>query len=1308
MNRSIARSADPEEIGGSSQIVPLTEAASALWFAQALDPENPIFNTGQIVEIDGPLDVAAFARAITGLGEEADALRVRVLDHEHQALKGNGLHLEIIDCSNDPEPRRAAHTGIAADMDRPLDLAHDAPVCQRLYKLGTESFLWYQRLHHIVTDGFATQLATARVAELYNSAISGIPDGRPLSSLARALDTERAYRGSTQRDTDSSFWKETLAELDSVTGMKSGAARTARRYDHAEILLDETVCADLIALEQAHRLPWPDVLTAFSGAYYARHTTSDEALLGLAFMGRFGSRAARVPTMLMNILPLRLPVQEDVSLVEWLQDATIRMVQARRHGRYRQEWIRRDLGLSGAQHRLYGPLVNILPFDANPRLQGVKTALTPLGTGPVDDITISFRGDPRNRLALQIDTNPNLWGPGECETHAARLANFIREGLRASRLGQRLKGVATVLPSEHEWLVSTLNDTAHPVATGTLTGAIETAFTRFADKEALRFGATSLTYRELDERSGALAERLIDAGAGRDRLVAVALPRSIELVIALFAILRAGAAYLPLDATQPRARLERIMASACPVALLTDGRSDLGSVTTMPPSSWPRRRTGRSLPEVAPGDLAYVIYTSGSTGEPKGVAVEHGAIINRLEWMANAYGMAADDVVLQKTPMTFDVSVWEFFLSILNGGTLAVAPPETHKDPVALIDLVRSNGVTTMHFVPSMLMSFLAEPKSSGLKLRRVFVSGEELTADLRDCFHQHIVAELHNLYGPTEAAVDVSYWPAVANDSSAPVPIGRPVWNTRLYVLDRHLRPVPPGVEGHLHIAGRQLAREYLGRPDLTNKRFIPDPFHPGERMYVTGDLARLREDGAIVYLGRSDHQVKLRGLRIELGEIETALTAHPAVLHSVAVLREDEPNDPRIIAYATLRDAVGPEQLSDFLREQVPDYMLPSAILIVKELPLSTAGKLDRKALPAPPRKGGRGRPPETETERLVAMLFRRVLSLESEVSAHDNFFDLGGHSLLAVELMLHLREIAGRDPGLGTLFEHPTVARLAATLDAGDEDHGGLQPLLKLSDAAEDCPFVFLIHPAGGISWCYGSLARALAPCHQVWGLQAEALSPDMPAPRSLEAMAQRYAEHIAFLTGGCPVALGGWSVGGILAQTVAVRLQAIGMSVDFVVMLDSYPADCWRDEPDPGPGAELKALLAIGGHDPDALPDLPLTREAVTAFLTESGSPLGQLPAEALDGMVRVVGLNNRLVREHRHELFRGQILHFRATQTPGQRSLDPQTWRPYALNVTVHDVAAIHAHMTGTEALTEIVPVMSQWLDIFVPAKENRP
>ncbi|MFI0822816.1 amino acid adenylation domain-containing protein, partial [Streptomyces sp. NPDC021098] len=525
-------------------------------------------------------------------------------------------------------------------------------------------------------------------------------------------------------------------------------------------------------------------------------------------------------------------------------------------------------------------------------------------------------------------------------------------------------------PDERHQLLRAWNDTGRDVLTVTVAELFAAQVVRTPQATALVAGDTRLSYARLNAWANRIAHWLIGQGVRPGDTVAVALPRSAELVVALLATHKAGAAYLPLDLDYPAERTEFMSRDAEPTYTI----DDLDLLRGL--------RDGEAMdPAVAqdPSLPAYVIYTSGSTGRPKGVVVPHRAIVNRLLWMQDEYRLGPDDRVLQKTPASFDVSVWEFFWPLVTGSTLVVTEPGGHKDPAYLSRLIQAEGVTTVHFVPSMLDAFLADA-SAGLctTLSRVMCSGEALPADLAAQFHRTLPhAELHNLYGPTETAVDVTSWHSVAD--SGVVPIGRPVWNTRLYVLDAALRPLAPGVPGELYIAGAQLADGYLRRPGVTAERFVANPFGAtGERMYRTGDLARWTADGALQFLGRTDQQVKVRGFRIEPGEIEAALTAHPAVHRALVVARQNN-----LVAYAVPEEGgeVDAQNIREQLRATLPDHMIPTAVVPMDQLPLTPNGKVDRGALPVPDfgvLVSAGGREPRSAREVALCGVFAEVLGV------------------------------------------------------------------------------------------------------------------------------------------------------------------------------------------------------------------------------------------------------------------------------------------------------------------------------------------
>ncbi|HEY0601297.1 MAG TPA: amino acid adenylation domain-containing protein, partial [Herpetosiphonaceae bacterium] len=650
-----------------------------------------------------------------------------------------------------------------------------------------------------------------------------------------------------------------------------------------------------------------------------------------------------------------------------------------------------------------------------------------------------------------------------------------------------------------------------------LHGLIEAQVERTPDAVAVIAEAgtrerVALSYRELNARANQLARHLQTLGVKTNTLVGIAMERSLEMVVGLLGVLKAGAAYVPIDPSYPAERVQWMLDDAQVPVLLTQERliaqlPEHAATTLCLDRDWPAiaENDEHNLPPTTqPDDLAYVIYTSGSTGRPKGAMNTHRAIANRLLWMQDTYGLTAEDRVLQKTPFSFDVSVWEFFWPLLTGARLVMARPGGHQDPAYLADVIAQQQITTLHFVPSMLEHFLDAPNLSQCRsLRRVICSGEALSFELTRRFFERLSAELHNLYGPTEAAVDVTSWACDPNDERRVVPIGYPIANTQLHIIDQQMQPVPLWVPGELLIGGVQLARGYLNRPDLTAERFIPDPFSttPGSRLYRTGDLARFREDGSIEYLGRLDHQVKLRGFRIELGEIEATLRTYPGLREAVVVAREDQPGDQRLIAYVVEEPRTGAlwakqepneqtnkEQtnkgvetdsspspaaageggversetgvragedllpaLRAFLGQRLPEYMIPSAFVVLDALPLSPNGKVDRKALPAPdstrPELATGYVEPRSAVEQVVAGVWTDIVGVE-QVGVFDNFFTLGGNSLHVIQVLTRLRQIFHVDLPARSLLEAPTVDELAQRILALETRPGQIDRIAQVA--------------------------------------------------------------------------------------------------------------------------------------------------------------------------------------------------------------------------------------------------------------------
>ncbi|GHG47184.1 non-ribosomal peptide synthetase [Streptomyces griseocarneus] len=1305
--------------------LPLTGAQSGMWYAQALDPGSPALNTAEYLDIHGDIDPVLFAEALHRTVGEAEALRVRLVDTPAGPRQlpvavpapGSGFPLHTADLRERGDAGRAVAAATAwmrADLAVPFDLAGGPLFAHALFRVGDRRWLWYQRVHHAVLDGYGYALVARRVAEVYTALATGGDAGpSPFGRLAALVEEDAAYRDSATCERDRDHWRRHMAGRPAVPTLSGRAALPSRTTVRHTAHLGPEAAARLRELAASVRATWPDVLFAAQALYLSRATGRQDVVLGLPMMGRMGSVALRVPGMVMNVLPLRLTVTPDATFAELTRQADLGIRDARRHQRYRYADLRRDLGLLGEGTALVGPLVNVMPFDYGLTFAGARCDAHNLSGGPVDDLTVNIydRAD-GSGLRIDYDANPASYEDGEVAAHQHRFLDLLTR-IAAGDPHRPLSELCLATDEERERELTEFNDTATDLPPTTLIGPIEARAARTPHATALIADGRSWTYAELNTRANRLARHLIGLGVRPGVLAAVALPRSADLVVALLAVLKAGGAYVPLDVEHPPARLALVLEDTAPACLLTDTatraaalpETDVPAVLLDDPAL--AAALDRQLPTdpgraLTPHHPAYVIHTSGSTGRPKGVVVPHSAIDNRLRWMQGQYGLTAGDRVLHKTPTGFDVSVWELFWPLREGATLVLAGPGEHRDPAALARTVREHGITIAHFVPSALALFLDEADGE-LPLRDVFASGETLPRALADRFHATLPGTaLHNLYGPTEAAVDVSHHRCEPG-GTGPVPIGRPVWNTRLHVLDAALQPCPPGVTGELYIAGAQLATGYLGRPDLTAARFVRDPFGaPGERMYRTGDLARRREDGVLEYAGRADRQVKLRGQRIEPGEVEAALTGDPRVAAACVTVREDRPGDRRLVAHVTPASVdaaaeagpLDPRALRAALAARLPEAMVPSAVVVLDAFPLGPNGKLDRAALPAPAPVLGDRRPGDAREETL-ARLFADVLGLERPPGVDDGFFDLGGDSLLAARLVARVRDALGADLDLGTLFRAPTPAALAARVAAGRTDDA-LGPLLPLRRTGTRTP-LFVLPPAVGLGWCYAGLTARLGAEQPVYALQARGLAGDAPPAAGLEEMAADCLARIREVRPHGPYRLLGWSFGGNLAHAVAVLLRDAGEKVELLALLDSYPGDVWRGRPAPAEADAFAELLRMAGEEPAG--DTPVTRRQIVAALRkEIGTPAAALREETVAAMARAAVHHAALTRRHRPGVFDGDVLFFTAASSGGEDRPSRDAWRPYVGGDLINrDLDCPHAAMTRPGPVDAIAETVARYL-----------
>ncbi|MGW8554510.1 amino acid adenylation domain-containing protein [Streptomyces tubercidicus] len=1056
-------------------MIPLSYAQRRLWFLNRLEDGKALYNMPLALRLTGRLDREALRAALADVVERHESLRT-VFPERDGEPRQRILRMDKVDVA--VEERSCAigelTATLAAEAGHHFDLTTDIPLRVVLLEPAADDHILLLVLHHVAGDGWSLAPLARDVSTAYAARAEGrAPAWQPLPvQYADYALWQRELLGD-EHDPDSlmarqiSYWRTALAGLPDEATLPGDRVRPAvgsHRGGSVPFAVDAAVHARLAGLARECGASVFMAVQAALAALLSRMGAGEDVPIGSPVAGRTEEALEDAVGFFVNTMVLRTDVSGEPTFRELLGRVRQSALAAFAHQDVPFERLVEALNpvRSTGRHPLFQVMLafqnNDLPVVDLPGLRVAPQHL-PRGGAKFDvhvEAGESFVAGAPSGITGSVDYSADLYDRETVGVFAERLTAFL-----AAVCAEPDRAVTQhdIAAARDRRLLADVNDTDRQVTVTTLTHLLEEQATRTPDAPALVFDEATLTYGELDARANQLARRLIALGAGPETSVALALPRSVELMVALLAVLKSGAAYVPVDPDYPADRIAYMLDDAAPVALLTT-RDLTGRLTHTAcarlvldePSLRAELTTyaTRKLTDaerttaLRPRHPAYMIYTSGSTGRPKGVQVEHAAIVNRLLWMRAEYGVDASDRVLQKTPSSFDVSVWEFFLPLLSGATLVMARPGVHREPARLAETIQRHAVTMTHFVPSVLHAFVSEPSSAACtSLRHVVCSGEALPTDLAARFHDLLDARLHNLYGPTEAAVDVTFHRAGDAATGGGVPIGRPVWNTRVYVLDRALRPAPPGVVGELYLTGDQLARGYAQRSALTAERFVASPFEDGARMYRTGDLVRWTRDGDLVFVGRADHQVKLRGLRIELDEIATVLAAAPGVSWTTVVVHDRTPGDQVLVAYLRGDGACDEATLRTHVAAALPDYMVPSAFVLLDTVPLTPSGKLDRTALPAPEFSTvGTGRAPATATEEVLCGIFAEILGVP-RVDADDDFFASGGHSLLAIRLLARVRTVFDVDLPLRAVFETPTVAGLAACVQ---QSTTGARPAIR----------------------------------------------------------------------------------------------------------------------------------------------------------------------------------------------------------------------------------------------------------------------
>jgi amino acid adenylation domain-containing protein len=1015
---------------------PLSTAQRSVWLAHQRDPSGRRYTCAEYLDVRGPLDLAALDAAWTALCGEAEVLRIGAIvgDEElQQVIEPTAAPLRRVDVSAAPDPERAGHGWMQADLAAPVDLVAGSPHSYAVLRLDRDRHFIYYRLHHTVVDGYGVHLIGRRLAELYIAGLGGTDPGQPLAPLSVVLEESAAYRAGPDHDADRGWW---TARFRGRTEPSMLSARPAadRPGDGAPLirrtgLLPAADVGRLAAVAQRCGGTWQTLMLAATAGYVHRITGRRHVTLGLPVTGRRTAAARRVVAMATTTVPLLLDVRPGDRLADLVPAVTAVLRETLRHDRYRLEELHQDLGLQGQEGALLGPIVNFMPYDPVLAFGEARAQSHNLASGPVVDLTFGVLGVPdgQSPVSLVCEGNPARHDGAGVADHRNRLLAFIDAVTTDPHLP--MARVDLLSPAERETLLIVRNATTAPVGAASVPDAFRERAAVGPGRVAVRHEGATMTYRDLDEQSDALTGRLIAAGVKPEQIVALALPRSPGLVVAMLAVLKAGAAYLPLDVSYPPSRVARMLSDAAPACLITDGAHEQRFrthapvlLTDAPDDAGQPAVRGRG-PRIEVEQSAYLIYTSGSSGAPKGVLVEHRALTNFVADYTERFAVTRDSRVLQLVPPGFDVALGDIWPVLLAGGRLVLAPAGGPLSGDTLLQLLREEAVTHASIPGAILAQLPAPPLPA---LTRLLTGGERMDPGVPARWA--VDRQMFNVYGVTESTV--------ATTVSAPLQpgrepdIGRPIRNNRVYVLDDALLPVPPGVVGELYIAGAGLARGYLRRPAQTAGRFLPCPFGaPGERMYRTGDLVSWNADGNLEHLGRADQQVKIRGFRIELDEVSAALARSPGVAATAATVATDRHGHKRLIGYVTPAPGARPDvtRIRRDVARELPEHMVPALVVELAELPLTPHHKIDRAALPVPDFLGTQPvRAPRGRTEALLCEVFADVLGIAT-VDPDRSFFDLGGDSVVALRLVARARQ-AGLAVTVQDVFEAPAATALA----------------------------------------------------------------------------------------------------------------------------------------------------------------------------------------------------------------------------------------------------------------------------------------
>jgi amino acid adenylation domain-containing protein len=1317
-----------------------------LWTLAQIEGTTGHYNIPAALKLSGAIIVSALEQALTDVINRHEPLRTVIANVDGQPLgyvqalntESIVLMYEDLSAQSQPERAQALEQIIARDSTTPFDLNCDLLVRTRLIKLKDSEHVLTLVMHHIASDGVSMGVFCRELTEAYKARSKGrAPSWRPLSvSYADHAAWQRSWlEKSGELARQSQSWQVQLAGIPERLSLPTDYPIEAKRSRAAAYLpleISAQTTAQLQVLANHHQTTLFTVLLALYGSLLGRLANQTDVVIGSPVAGRSTSEIDDLVGFFVNTLALRVDASGHPDLNTLIERVKGSVNHALTHQDLPFDRLVEDLGVTRSlSHAPVFQAMLAWQTQEASALTLEQLSLEPLAVRLDQtkfNLTLSIAPANDGAIRGMVEYDASLFTEHRVAQWITWLVRTLDQAQAMSLTSAPIDTLCLLDDTERRQVVELFNqtqrtsealtDATHSNESTSLPALFEQQVGRTPEATALVFGETKLSYRELDARANQLARHLLSLGIGPEQIVAIALPRSIEMIVALLAVLKSGAAYLPLDPDYPHARLEFMLTDSQASLLITQSGViqealdslhasniviavlELNDAHTQAELAKHQTTTiiqAERLTPLMPNNLAYLIYTSGSTGRPKGAGNLQSALINHMNWMQSVLQLSENDRVLQKTGIGFDVAVGEWFLPLMAGATLFVTTPDGHKDPIYLRNMIEHHRITTVHFVASMLGMFLEEIEPGQCNsLRQIITSGEALNGSIQaKTFQQLPGIALWDLYGPTEAAIHVTYWQCKESHGTNPPPIGRPIWNKQMHVLDAALNPLPIGVVGELYIAGAGLARGYLGRAGLTAERFIANPFTQpdkhgttGARMYRSGDLARWAEDGVLEYLGRADAQVKIRGFRIELGEIEAALVALPGIAQCTVQARGED-GSKQLVAYLVPAADIAMLEVTEIkktLASTLPDYMVPAAFVTIQALPLTPNGKLDTRALPVPEITGeSEYRAPVTEHEQLIATLFAELTGAR-RVGLDDSFFALGGHSLLAMQLVSRIRNKSGINIPLRTIFESPTVMELSRTLMLPTKRT--YRPLLALNKSGS-LPPLFCLPPAGGVSTVYKNLSNALGREHPVWGLQAKGVDDDEhPFDLSIAKASETYLSAIKEIQPRGPYFLLGMSLGGSFAQEIAVQLEAQGESVSAVFMLDSTHRIIQNDIFDVTMSENEKLAKFISGFILNESLEgrtLPTELDDLLPIFQKQSEAHGMVPAgtptEFFVNSLKNALATAPLLANYTPKISHCPIIYLRATN---RNELEDQSlfdWQPYSTSpITTYDVPSTHHEM----------------------------